>query len=200
MFLNNVLAPMDICNMKKQLPKNGFTLIELVVVIVILGVLAVVAAPRFLNLKSDAVTATVYGVDAALKSALSMSEARIQIDDADSSIQYLGQTIVLLEKMPIASAGTLRALLEISVPNSWTRNWETEPCDEPEFCILGNMFPGKSGYVAIPDHPLTSNGGLDRAAYIWPKGYTLSTNGCYTYYINEASQQERYSGSIVDGC
>ena len=37
--------------MKKQ---GGFTLIELVVVIVILGILAVTAAPRFLNLQDDA--------------------------------------------------------------------------------------------------------------------------------------------------
>ncbi|MDW3189737.1 type II secretion system protein, partial [Vibrio sp. Vb0932] len=37
--------------MKKQ---TGFTLIELVVVIVILGILAVTAAPRFLNLQNDA--------------------------------------------------------------------------------------------------------------------------------------------------
>ena len=37
--------------MKRQ---GGFTLIELVVVIVILGILAVTAAPRFLNLQDDA--------------------------------------------------------------------------------------------------------------------------------------------------
>ena len=37
--------------MKKQ---AGFTLIELVIVIIILGILAVTAAPKFLNLQDDA--------------------------------------------------------------------------------------------------------------------------------------------------
>ncbi len=37
--------------MKKQ---AGFTLIELVVIIIILGILAVIAAPQFINLQSDA--------------------------------------------------------------------------------------------------------------------------------------------------
>ncbi len=52
--------------MKRQ---GGFTLIELVVVIVILGILAVTAAPRFLNLQDDARTATLQGLASAINGA-----------------------------------------------------------------------------------------------------------------------------------
>lgn len=52
--------------MKKA--QQGFTLIELVMVIVILGVLAAVAIPKFVDLKGDAETATANGVAGALSS------------------------------------------------------------------------------------------------------------------------------------
>ena len=51
---------------------SGFTLIELIVVIVILGILAVSAAPRFINLQSDARAATLKALMGAVKSANSM--------------------------------------------------------------------------------------------------------------------------------
>ncbi|MDD8060914.1 MULTISPECIES: type II secretion system protein [Shewanella] len=55
-----------------QSKNNGFTLIELVVVIIILGVLAVVAAPKFISLKSDAYASSMQGVAAAINSAKTM--------------------------------------------------------------------------------------------------------------------------------
>lgn len=47
--------------------KNGFTLLELVVVIVILGIIAVTAAPRYLNISTDSHVAVVKGTAVALQ-------------------------------------------------------------------------------------------------------------------------------------
>jgi MSHA pilin protein MshA len=49
--------------------QKGFTIIELVVVIVILGILAAVAFPKFQDLSGSAKTAAVAGAVAAFKSA-----------------------------------------------------------------------------------------------------------------------------------
>lgn len=73
--------------------EKGFTLIELVVVIVILGILAVTAAPKFLNIQRDARIATLHGVKGALESSFSMFAMKTRLPSAkiieENGIRYL---------------------------------------------------------------------------------------------------------------
>jgi MSHA pilin protein MshA len=63
--------------MKKQ---SGFTLIELVIVIIILGVLAATAVPKFVDLQGDARQAAMKGVKGALEGAATLTYSRAAID------------------------------------------------------------------------------------------------------------------------
>ncbi len=58
------------------LKSKGFTLIELVVVIIIIGVLAVTAAPKFIDLSSDAKTGVLQSISGSMKSMISLVKVK----------------------------------------------------------------------------------------------------------------------------
>ena len=65
--------------MKKLNTQSGFTLIELVVVIVILGILAATAAPKFIDLTGDARISVMKGVQGSIQSAVSLAHSKALI-------------------------------------------------------------------------------------------------------------------------
>jgi MSHA pilin protein MshA len=66
-------------------PNKGFTLIELVIVIVILGVLAVTAAPKFINISSDAKIAVLNNIAGNMESTITMVQAKAHINGLTST-------------------------------------------------------------------------------------------------------------------
>lgn len=75
---------MNLPNSTKPSAQSGFTLIELIIVIVILGTLAVTAAPKFLDLNGDAKIAVLESVGGAMLSASKLVYAKSAIRGQNS--------------------------------------------------------------------------------------------------------------------
>ena|SRR5579871_2533644 len=85
---------------------QGFTLIELSIVIAIIAILAVVALPKFLNLSTNSQTATINGIAGALSSA-----------NADN---YASRNISTTYGAAVTNCTSIGSLLQGGLPTGYT--------------------------------------------------------------------------------
>lgn len=83
--------------------QSGFTLIELVVVIALLGILAAFAIPRFASLESEARSATIQGLTGSLRSAAAMAHG-LYLATGTSPVTMEGNSIAITNGYPDATA------------------------------------------------------------------------------------------------
>ncbi len=103
--------------------QRGFTLIELVIVIVIIGILAAIALPKFINAQTDARVAKMNAVYGSIRTAAALAKSRCELDLAGAAgatctavagtANMDGTAVAMVNKYPAATAAGIQAAASI---------------------------------------------------------------------------------------
>lgn len=155
-------------SIKTQKYQSGFTLIELIVVIVILGILSAIALPKFVNLAGDARIATLNAAQGSLASTAAMAHGKYLVTNPrPTTIPVEGATITFAT---VANSGYPKADAGLAAAAGLSQS---------DFTII----PASS--AATANSPVTS---ATEMAFI-PASVAGTTSGltCYVKYAEPVS-------------
>ncbi|KXO11268.1 MSHA pilin protein MshA [Moritella sp. JT01] len=168
--------------MKKQ---NGFTLIELVIVIIVLGILAATAVPKFINLQDHERIAEMNDVQAELHSAANIVYSKSVIDGTEKLKTTYKPPIPKVEDIKISygfPTATAEGIVKALKLSGFTAKFPMDPLQigrvkNISFVLEGEFAPG--------DYCIKYTEANTNKAYFIEKGKVNSTAiACRTDKVN----------------
>lgn len=163
----------------------GFTLIELVIVIVILGILGAVAAPRFINLQDDAYAANINSLKGSIQSAATLANTKAVLGGWDKTASVDDKkvdevTVQFAYGFPKANADGIIKMLQND--SAFTASGETDY--NFDTIVAGQGEPAATATTIV----------------IYPKGRAAQKTTCNVTYTQATDDSPVKIEAKTDGC